>query len=95
MKIGVGLLGAYHPIIRKAYDVLEAHHWTIEDLRRYERMEKINMDMRAREAFVIDAAEARGEARGQAKGEAHAKKQMAKRLKEAGFDDKTIAELTD
>ncbi len=46
-------------VIHKAYEVLETHHWTPTELQYYERMEKMNKDMRAREGFIIDKTEAR------------------------------------
>lgn len=54
------VLGKENNVIRKAYEILEAHNWTQEELRQYEKMEKINMDMRAREAFIVDNAIAKG-----------------------------------
>ncbi len=73
-------------VIRKAYNVLEAHYWTYEELQRYERMQKINMDMRAREAYVKEEAEAIGEARGIRK--------VAQKLKQSGMPNEQISEAT-
>ena len=56
------VMGKESGIIRKAYDVLEAHHWTAEELQQYERMEKINMDAQAKMAYAEELVEARGEA---------------------------------
>ncbi|MBP9742868.1 MAG: hypothetical protein KBD37_05870 [Burkholderiales bacterium] len=48
----------------EAYEALEAHNCSETELLNYDRMEMINMDMRAREAYAEDRGEARGEARG-------------------------------
>ena len=72
--------------LRKAYDILEAHNWTQEELCQYERMEKINMDMRAREAFIIDKAKEEGREEG-----IHL---VAKNLKTLGMPFEKIAEAT-
>lgn len=60
MQAFLATLGSENHIISKAYNVLEAHHWSREELLRYERMEKVNRDMQAREDYVADLAEARG-----------------------------------
>ncbi len=47
-------------IIQKAYNVLEAHNWTSQELINYEAEEKKRKDSKAREAFIIDEASAKG-----------------------------------
>ena len=84
------VLGKESGMIRKAYDILEAHNWTEEELRQYERMEKINMDMRAREAFIIDKAKAEGREEGEVLGI----EKVAKNLKLLGISFEKIAEAT-
>lgn len=84
------VLGKESGIIRKAYDILEAHNWTKEELQQYERMEKINMDMRAREAFIIDKTKAEGREEGEALGI----EKVAKNLKMLGTSVEKIAEAT-
>ena len=43
-------------VIERAYGILEAHNWTEEELLQYERMEKINMDAKARLAYALEEA---------------------------------------
>lgn len=93
-------------MIRKAYAVLEAHHWTAEELHTYDRMQQINMDMRAREAFVVENAEAKGMAigieqgikqgieQGIVKGRAAGITSVAEKLKILGLSEKKIAQAT-
>jgi predicted transposase/invertase (TIGR01784 family) len=92
------VMGQESGVIHKAYEILEAHHWTEEELLQYERMEKVNMDMQAREEFVIDKAKAEGKvegkAEGMAEGEALGIKMVAKNLKILGMSLEKIAEAT-
>lgn len=85
-------------IIHKAYRALEAHNWTEDELRMYERMEKINKDTLAREAFLVDEALARGEARGieigKTQGIEQAKLEIAQTMKQTGMSNEQIALLT-
>ncbi|MDZ5762736.1 PD-(D/E)XK nuclease family transposase [Candidatus Cyrtobacter comes] len=48
-------------VIKKAYRELETHHWSKEELRKYEQEEKYARDAMARERYVI--MEAKSEAR--------------------------------
>ena len=60
---------------------------TEEELKQYDRMEKINMDMRAREAFIIEQAKAEGKEEG-----IHL---VAKNLKDSGLmSHEQIAAMT-
>ena len=85
------IVGGCNNVIQKAYNVLEAHNWTEEELRIYERVEKIRKDAIARDAYIIDEAEARGEARGEAK----AKIEIARNLKQANVAIETIVQVTE
>lgn len=81
-------------ILQKAYDVLEAHNWSETELLQYDRMELMNMDMRAREEYIIDEAEARGEARGEIRGIEIGKIKVAQLMKKQGFSNEQTALYT-
>lgn len=50
-------------VIERAYDELNQFNWTEEELLTYEQETKRSIDNKAAEAYLIQAAEARGEAR--------------------------------
>ena len=55
-------------VIKKAYEELEAHNWTNEELVAYEAAEKVAKDAKAREAYVRDEAREEGLKEGKAEG---------------------------
>ena len=73
-------------IIQKAYNVLEAHNWTEQELINYNASEKIHMDTIAREDFIVDEDEARGEAKSIAK--------MVLAMKNTAMSNEQIAIIT-
>ena len=73
-------------IIEKAYDTLEAHNWTREELQNYDRSEKIHFDTLAREDYV--------KAESKAEGKAETQKEIAQRLLNSGVDSSIIAAAT-
>ncbi len=83
-------IGQENGAIRKAYEILEAHNWTEDELKQYERMEKANKDMRAREEFITDKAREEG----REEGEELATYRIAKNLKDIGLSDEEIASAT-
>ncbi len=87
---------------KKAYRELETHHWSKEELRKYEQEEKYARDAMARERYVImeAKAEAREEGRqegielGIEEGRNAEKLAIAKNLLSLGIDKKKISEST-
>ena len=57
-------------VIKRAYQELQTHNWTMEELRSYEAYEKISNDNQAAERYRMEEATAKASAEGMAKGEA-------------------------
>jgi len=64
------LIDSSDEVIKKAYNQLEAHNWTNEELRAYEASEKEAKDVKSREVFVQQEARQEGMAEGIEKGKA-------------------------
>ncbi len=77
-------------VIKKAYNELEAHNWTNEELRAYEASEKSSKDAKAREQYV----EQEGRKKGREEGREERNKEIAKNLLVQKMDIKLISELT-
>ena len=83
------LISESDDVIKKAYEVLEAHHWTKEELRSYEQANKRIMDIKAREQYLQEVtraeALAEGLAEGKEKGLAEGKEKGLAEGKEKGL----------
>lgn len=80
-------------VIHRAYNILEAHNWTEEELALYDKMEKINMDIRAREDYIIEKVENAEKALNQAKEEnARVVEENARVVEERDVAKKAAAE---
>lgn len=73
-------------VIENAYNVLEAHNWTEQELMQYDEISKKKMDIAARESFV--------KAEGKAEGIKEGKKETAKNLLKLGLSPAQISEAT-
>lgn len=90
MRVFLSSITDENKIIQKAYSALEAHNWSEAELLQYDRMEIINMDVLAREEYIIDEAETRGEIRGIEIGKIN----IAKIMKIQGFSKEQVALCT-
>ena len=81
-------------IIQKAYDVLEAHNWTEEELKMYDRMDKINKDAKAREAYQFDSGKEQGLEQGIEIGKEQITLNIAISMKKLGLPDEQISLIT-
>ena len=73
-------------VIKRAYNELEAHNWTNEELRAYEASEKSSKDAKAREKYVKEE--------GREEGREERNKEIAKNLLIKKMDIASISELT-
>ena len=81
-------------MIEKAYDTLEAHNWTREELQSYDRSDKAYYDTLAREQYVREEGEATGKVEGKAEGVADTQIEIAQRLLKLNIDSSIIASAT-
>jgi len=96
------LIDSSDEVIKKAYNQLEAHNWTNEELRAYEASEKEAKDVKSREVFVQQEARQEGRAEGIKKGRAEGIKEgeklkaikTAKILINKDFNTQLIVEST-
>jgi predicted transposase/invertase (TIGR01784 family) len=93
-----GLIDSSDEVIKKAYNQLEAHNWTNEELRAYEASEKQAKDAKSREVFVQQEARQEGIAEGIKKGIAEGVeegiKKVALNMLLKKLDEKIISEST-
>ena len=85
-------------VIKKAYNQLEAHNWTNEELRAYEASEKQAKDAKSREVLVRQEGIAEGREEGIKKGKAEGYeegiKKVAINMLLKKLDEKIISEST-
>ena len=77
-------------IIEKAFEALDEYNYSPEEIEYYDNIE------RSEDAYktLLDDYETRGEVRGKAEGLVEGKLEVAKKMKIAGMDNKTIQQFT-
>ena len=88
------LLKNSNEVIQRAYQELEAHNWTDEELKAYEASANASWDAMARELYVQQEAREKGMAEGKAEGRRVERILIAQKLLSNGMDYNLVSSTT-